>query len=318
MLPRLPWPLVHVREAYGRKLVELGRRFPDLWVLDADLSTSTKTAFFGREFPERFVNVGLQEQTMVNLAAGLALQGLRVVVSSFSVFLALRPLEMVRQSIAYPRLNVKIVATHGGVSVGPDGASHQVIEDVGIMTSIPNMEVYVPCDAPEVEAVVEHLVAEREGPAYVRLSRERIPVVHDEVDFRPGRGEVLRDGSDVAIISNGFMTPLALLAAERLSRMGIDAAVVNMTSVKPLDGDLVEKMARETGFIVTAEEHNIYNGLGSRVAELLAERYPTPVRRVGVRDTFGESGLAWELLDNYGLSEFSIVHAVREGLRLRG
>ncbi len=317
MVPRLPWPLAHVREAYGRKLVELGRRFPDLWVLDADLSTSTKTAFFGREFPERFVNVGLQEQTMVNVAAGLALQGLRVVVSSFSIFLAIRPLEMIRQSIAYPRLNVKIVATHGGVSVGPDGASHQVVEDVGIMTSIPNMEVYVPCDAPEVEAVIEHLVAERRGPAYVRLSRERIPVIHDEVSFRPGRGEVLRDGDDAAILANGIVTPLALLAAERLGRMGIDAAVVNMTSVKPLDGDLVERLARKTGLLVTAEEHNIYNGLGSRVAETVAERYPVPVVRVGIRDTFGESGLAWELLDNYGISEFSIIHAVREGLRRR-
>jgi len=313
----MKWEYESPRKAYGETLVELGNEREDIVVLDADLSTSTKTAMFGKKFPERFFNLGLQEQNMMGIAAGLARSGKTVFTSSFAVFATGRAYDQVRQSIAYPRLNVKIVATHGGVTVGEDGASHQMIEDIGLMCGLPNFRVIVPVDSNEVRRVIR-FVAYEYGPFYVRLTRPSLPNITSKDDeFIFGRGAVLKDGDDITLIATGIEVSYALLAAERLEKDGISAAVVNMSTIKPIDKDLIIKYARKTGAIVTAEDHNIYNGLGSRVAEVLVENYPVRMLRVGMPDKFGRSGKWNELLKYYEMDDAGIYNAAKKLLEVK-
>ena len=313
----MKWEYESPRKAYGEALVELGKEREDIVVLDADLSTSTKTAMFGKKFPERFFNLGLQEQNMMGIAAGLARSGKTVFTSSFAVFATGRAYDQVRQSIAYPRLNVKIVATHGGVTVGEDGASHQMIEDIGLMCGLPNFRVIVPVDSNEVRRVIR-FVAYEYGPFYVRLTRPSLPNITSKDDeFIFGKGMVLKDGDDITIIATGIEVSYALLAAERLEKEGISTAVVNISTIKPIDKDLIIKYARKTGAIVTAEDHNIYNGLGSRVAEVLVENYPTWMLRVGMPDKFGRSGKWNELLKYYGMDDIGIYNAAKKLLEVK-
>ncbi len=296
-----------LREAYGQELVRIGRSDEKIVVLDADLSSSTRTAIFGGEFPDRFFNMGISEQSMVTTAAGLALSGKKPFASTFAVFL-MRAYEQIRQSICYNNVNVKFVVTHGGITVGEDGATHQIMEDVGVMAGLPNMKVIVPADSIETRSVID-LIANENGPYYVRLSREKFPVINDEkYDFRIGKATTLRDGSDVAIIADGIMVSKALEAAASLKEKGIDARVINMSSIKPIDADAIIKAASETGRIVTAEEHSIYNGLGSRVAEIVSEKHPAIVRRIGMRDVFGHSGKAWELFEYFNMDVKDIIN----------
>ncbi len=304
-----------IREAYGEALVELGRENRNIVVLDADLSGSTMTKLFAREYPERFFDMGVAEQDMMGTAAGLALAGKTAFASTFAVFATGRAWEQVRQAIAYPQLNVKIVASHGGVSVGEDGASHQMTEDLALMRAMPNMRVIVPADAHETRAIIR-LVAEIPGPFYVRTSRMKFPVIYKpDVSFRLGRGDVLRPGSDVSIIACGYMVHPALQAADALQAKGISARVVNMPTLKPVDEELILACARETKGIVTAEEHSIIGGLGSAVCEVLCESRPALVRRVGVRDQFCSSGRADDLFEEYGLTAGNIVRTVEDMLR---
>lgn len=307
-----------LREAYGRKLVELGHRRPDVVVLDADLSSSTHTFLFAREFPHRFFNVGVSEQDMMGMAAGLASAGKTVFVSTFAVFAAGRAWEQVRYSIAYNRLRVRIVATHGGVTVGEDGASHQCTEDLALMRVLPNLSVIVPADAVETEAALESIV-DHPGPIYMRLSRMEFPVIFEEgYRFRLGRGVVVREGRDVVAFCCGLMVYQALEAARLLGREGIELEVVNLSTLKPLDEELVVERARRCGAAISVEEHSVIGGLGSAVAECLAERCPVPLRRVGVRDEFGASGSAEELLLRHGLTPAHIAQAAREVLEVKG
>lgn len=311
------WEYESPRKAYGETLVELGREMDNLVVMDADLSTSTKTAMFGNAFPDRFINVGLQEQNMMGIAAGLATTGKVVFVSSFAVFATGRAYDQIRQSIAYPKLNVKIVATHGGVTVGEDGASHQMIEDVGLMCGLPNMRVIVPVDSNEVRRVIK-FVASENGPFYVRLTRTALPNLTENDDsFHFGKATIMRDGSDITIIAMGIEVSYSLMAAEMLSKEGIDARVINMSTIKPIDKDAIVKAARETGRILTVEDHNIYNGLGSRVAEVLVENYPVPMRRHGMKDVFGVSGKWNVLLEHYGLDAKGIANEVRNLMEVK-
>ena len=298
------WNYESPRKAYGETLVELGREREDIVVMDADLSTSTKTAMFGTEFPKRFFNVGLQEQNMMGIAAGLARCGKTVFASSFAVFATGRAYDQVRQSIAYPRLNVKIVATHGGVTVGEDGASHQMIEDIGLMSGLPNMRVIVPVDSNEVRSVIR-FVASEEGPFYVRLTRTALPNLTNG-DFKFGKGAVMRDGTDMTMIATGIEVGYSLKAAELLKERGLDVRVVNISTLKPIDKDIIVKSARDTGLIMTVEDHSIYNGLGSRVAEVLSENYPVRMLRHGMRDIFGRSGRWDTLLSHYEMDEKGI------------
>ena len=301
--------MIATRDAYGNTLVALGRENDRVVVLDADLSGSTKTGVFAKEFPQRFFNAGIAEANMVGMAAGLAAGGMLPFASTFAVFAAGRAFEQIRQSVAYPGLNVKIVATHGGITVGEDGGSHQSVEDLAIMRSLPNMTVLCPADGPETEAAIRAIAA-YDGPVYVRLGRAKVPVVFkDGCDFTIGKGAVLRDGSDLTFVTTGLMTAQALAAAEILAEENISARVVHLGSIKPIDVDLVLKAARETGAVVTAEEHSILGGLGGAVCEVLAEGYPTPVERVGMRDVFGQSGTAEELLAYYGLTPAHLVEA---------
>ena len=304
---------IATREAYGAALVELGRRNNNIVVLDADLAKSTKTADFGKEFPERFFDMGIAEQNMMGTAAGLAAAGKVPFASSFAVFATGRVYDQIRNSIAYPRLNVKIAATHAGVTVGEDGASHQMVEDIALMRVLPDMTVFVPADAVETRAAVM-AAAEMDGPVYIRLGRSGVPVLHNENTFKfaPGRAVTLREGGDVTVIACGIMVAAALEAAEQLAGEGISARVLDVHTVKPLDVQAVVEAARVTGAVVTAEEHNIIGGLGGAVAEALVENYPVPARRVGVKDTFGESGKPAELLEKYGLTAADIATAARE------
>ncbi len=305
-----------IREAYGEALVELGRENRDIVVLDADLSASTMTKLFAREFPERFFDMGVAEQDMMGTAAGLALAGKTAFASTFAVFATGRAWEQIRQAIAYPQINVKIVASHGGVSVGEDGASHQMTEDLALMRAMPNMRVIVPADAHETKAILR-LVAETPGPFYVRTSRMKFPVIYKPgVSFRLGRGDILRPGSDVSIIACGYMVHPALQAADSLRAKGITARVVNMPTLKPIDEELILACARETKGIVTVEEHSIIGGLGSAVCEVLCESRPAPVRRVGVRDQFCSSGRADDLFEEYGLTAGNIVRTAEDLLRI--
>jgi len=310
--------MIATRDAYGEALKELGKINKDVVVLDADLSGSTKTAVFAKEFPERFINVGIAEQNLIGTAAGLATTGKIPFASSFAMFAAGRAFEIIRNSVAYPKLNVKIAATHAGLTVGEDGASHQALEDISIMRTIPNMVVINPADAVETKAAIMK-VAEYVGPVYIRLGRSKVPVIFDESNykFEIGKGIKVKDGSDVTIIATGIMVALALEAAETLKKEGIEARVINIHTIKPIDKDIIIEAARETRAIVTAEEHNIIGGLGSAVAEVLAESYPTVMERVGVRDSFGESGNSDDLLKKYGLTSEKIVEAARRAIERR-
>ncbi len=305
-----------MREAYGRVLVELGKSCPDLVVLDADLSGSTKTKDFGKNYPDRFFNMGIAEQNMMGTAAGFALAGKIPCASTFAVFATGRAYDQVRNAIAYPGLNVKIIATHAGLTVGEDGATHQTIEDISLMRTLPNMTVIVPADAVEAVQAVTAAVAFR-GPVYIRLGRPAFPdLFGDDYQFQIGKAAILREGEDAVIFAAGIMVSKALEAAAQLSVEGLDVAVVDVSTIKPLDRETIVKLAEKTGAVVTAEEHSIYGGLGSAVAEVLGEQCPVPMVRVGVEDRFGESGSPEELLDAFGLTSEHLVKAVH-GVRDR-
>ncbi len=291
----------HLRDAYGEVLVEMGEKYSDIVVLDADLSGSTRTARFGAKFPERFFNLGVSEQDMMSTAAGLALGGKRPVVSTFSIFATGRAWEQIRQSIAYANANVKIVATHGGVTVGEDGATHQMLEDFALMRVLPNMRVFCPTDYYETKAIVRTVI-ESEGPAYVRLSRAKFPVIYEkEPDFEIGKARIMREGTDLTAIGVGITVYSLLVAAEELEKKGISVEVIASPSIKPLDGATIEASARKTGRVFTVEEHSVIGGLGSAVAEYLAQHYPVRMRLHGVKDVFGRSGKAMEFLSFFRL-----------------
>lgn len=309
---------VATREAYGEALAQLGRENPEIVVLDADLSKSTKTYDFGKEFPERFFNMGVAEQNMVGTAAGLAAAGKIPFCSSFAVFASGRAFEQVRNSVAYSSLNVKIAATHAGITVGEDGGSHQSVEDIAIMRVLPNMTVFVPADAVETAAVVRAAAA-MNGPVYIRLGRLGVPVLHgQEFRFEPGKAVRLREGRDATIIAAGIMVFAALEAAEILAGEGTRVQVLDMHTIKPLDIEAVVGAARDTGALVTAEEHSVIGGLGGAVAEVVVENCPVPMRRVGLPDKFGESGSPAELLEKYGLTAGDLVLAVKDVMALKG
>ena len=302
---------IATRESYGNALVELGREHADVVVLDADLAGATKTSTFKKEFPDRHFDCGIAEGNMMAVAAGIASMGMVPFASTFAMFAAGRAFEQVRNSIGYPHLNVKIGATHGGISVGEDGASHQCCEDFALMRSIPGMTVICPADDVEARAAVK-AAYEFEGPVYLRFGRSGVPVFHDEdFKFEIGKGEVLQDGNDVAIIATGIMTYEAIKAGEELRSQGINARVINLRTIKPLDEELILKAAAECGKIVTCEEHSVIGGLGEAVSSLLSEKMPVPVRRIGVNDEFGHSGPAADLLKDFGLSAENIVETVK-------
>ena len=306
---------IATRDAYGKTLVELGRENEKIVVLDADLSGSTKTALFAREFPERFFNAGIAEANMVGMSAGLAAGGMLPFASTFAVFAAGRAFEQIRQSLAYPGLNVKIVATHGGITVGEDGGSHQSVEDLAIMRSLPNMTVLCPADGPETSAAIRAIAA-YDGPVYVRLGRAKVPVVFpDDCSFTIGKGARLREGADLTFFTTGLMTAEAIAAAEILKEENVSAEVIHLGSIKPIDVELVLQSARKTGAVVTAEEHSVIGGLGGAVCEVLAEGCPTPVERVGLRDVFGQSGTRDDLLAHYGLTSAHLVEAAERVLQ---
>ncbi len=308
---------IATREAYGNALAEIGED-TRIVVMDADLSKSTKTEVFRKKYPERFFNMGIAEANMMSAAAGLASCGKVVFASTFAMFAAGRAFEQVRNSICYPALNVKIGASHAGLTVGEDGASHQVIEDISLMRSIPNMIVISPADA--VEARQATIAASKiDGPVYLRLSRLAVPVLFDEstYKFELGKGVTLSEGTDVTIISTGYMTGKAVEAVEQLKSQGISARLVNIHTIKPIDKDIIIKAAKETGAIVTCEEHTVMGGFGSAVAEVLIENYPVPVKMVGVQDKFGKSGKPDELIKMYGLTAEDIVNKAKEAIALK-
>ena len=303
---------VATRDSYGNALAELGAEFDNLVVLDADLAGATKTGTFKKAFPQRHFDCGIAEANMICVAAGMSTAGLVPFASSFAMFAAGRAFEQVRNSIGYPHLNVKIGATHGGISVGEDGASHQCCEDFALMRSIPGMTVICPADGVEAEAAVK-AAYEMDGPVYLRFGRLALPVFHDEsYEFVIGKGEILRDGKDVAIIANGLMTYEAIKAGEELAEAGINAMVINMPTIKPLDEELVIAAAKKCGKVITCEEHSIIGGLGEAVCSYLSETYPIPVKRIGVNDEFGHSGPAVPLLKQFGLDADHIVAAAKE------
>ena len=298
---------IATRDSYGNALVELGKEHTDVVVLDADLAGATKSGTFKKAFPDRHFNCGIAECDMVGVGAGLSTMGLVPFVSTFAMFAAGRAYEQVRNTIGYPHLNVKICATHGGISVGEDGASHQCCEDFALMRTIPGMTVMCPSDDVEARKMV-HVAYEMEGPVYIRFGRAATLVYHDEsFTFKVGKGEVLQEGKDVAIIATGILVPEAIEAGKRLVAEGIHARVINMATIKPLDEELIIQAAQDCGRVVTVEEHNILGGLGEAVAAVLAEKCPTLVHRIGVRDEFGHSGPAAELLKQFGLTAEHIV-----------
>ena len=303
---------VATRDSYGNALKELGAEFENLVVLDADLAGATKTATFMKAFPERHFDAGIAEANMICMAAGMSTAGLVPFASSFAMFAAGRAFEQVRNSIGYPHLNVKIGATHGGISVGEDGASHQCCEDFGLMRTIPGMVVMSPADDVEAKAMVRAAYL-YDGPVYMRFGRAAVPVIHGEdYKFEIGKGEVLRDGTDVAIIANGLLTYEAIKAGEELAEAGINAMVINMATIKPLDEELVIAAAKKCGKIITCEEHSVIGGLGEAVCSCLAEKCPTIVKRIGVNDEFGHSGPAVDLLKQFGLCSDHIVEVAKE------
>ena len=307
------------RAAYGEMLVELADKYPELVVLDADLAGATMTKGFAQACPDRFFDMGIAEANMIGVAAGLAACGKKPFANSFAMFTAGRAYEQVRNSVAYPGLNVKCVGSHGGISVGEDGATHQCIEDLALMSAIPGMLVLNPCDAHEMRQAVQALI-EYKGPAYLRLGRMAVETVTDSVPgykFELGRAAALREGSDLTICATGLMVQRALAAAELLAGEGVSARVLDFHTIKPLDGEALLAAARETGCIVTTEEHSIVGGLGAAVASFLAERFPVPVLRHGVRDVFGRSGKAEQVLEAYGLTPAGIVETARAALELK-
>ena len=303
---------IATRDSYGKALAELGAEFENLVVLDADLAGATKTGTFQKAFPERHFDCGIAEANMVCMAAGLSTTGLVPCASTFAMFAAGRAFEQIRNSIGYPHLNVKIGATHGGISVGEDGASHQCCEDFGLMRTVPGMVVMSPADDVEARAMVRAAYL-YEGPVYMRFGRAAVPVIHEEgMKFEIGKGEILRDGSSVAIIANGLMVNEALVAAEELATAGIEAMVINMATIKPLDEELVIAAAQKCGKVITCEEHSVIGGLGEAVCSCLAEKCPTVVRRIGVNDEYGHSGPAAALLKQFGRCSENVVKVVKE------
>ncbi|NPV73158.1 MAG: transketolase family protein [Pelotomaculum sp.] len=303
---------IATREAYGEALLQLGQENPGVVVLDADLAKSTKTIDFGKHFPERFFDMGVAEQNMISTAAGLAAAGKIPFCSSFAIFATGRAFEQVRNSVAYSALNVKIGASHAGITVGEDGGSHQSVEDIALMRVLPNMTVFVPADAVETAAAVR-AAADIKGPVYIRLGRSGVPVLHGPgFRFVPGRAVTMKEGRDATIIATGIMVSAALEAANLLAGEGIEAGVLDIHTIKPLDIDAVVRAARSTGALVTAEEHSIIGGLGSAVAEAVMENCPVPVKRVGIPDRFGESGTPSELLEKFGLTPEALAMAVKE------
>ena len=304
--------MIATRNAYKDALVALGEKNENVVVLDADLAKSTMTYDFSQSFPQRFFSIGIAEANMTGIAAGLAAAGKIPFASTFAIFATGRAYEQIRNSIAYPNLNVKIAASHAGITVGEDGASHQSVEDIGLMRGIPNMSVICPADGPETVAAVM-AAAEHQGPVYLRMGRAAVPVItEEEQKLEWGKAKLLRQGQDVSILTTGMMTALALQAAEILAAEGIEAEVLHLPFIKPLDEEAVLATAAKTKRVVTAEEHSIINGLGSAVAEVLSEKLPTPLRRVGIKDTFGESGKPADLLIKYGLTPEEIVKKAKE------
>ena len=300
------------RKAYGETLVELGAENPDLVVMDADLSKSTMTAEFGKKYPERFFNMGIAEQNLYGAAAGLALSGKVVCASTFAMFAAGRAFEIIRNSIGYTRANVKICATHSGITVGEDGASHQTFEDIALMRTIPGMTVINPSDGVSAGKLIRQAVAFN-GPCYVRLGRAAVPVFYGEdSEITLGKGNLIRDGRDVTVIATGIMVSEAAAAAEKLAEDGIDVRVIDMHTIKPLDEEIIIKAAEETGAIVTAEEHSVIGGLGSAVAEVVVRNHPVKMSMVVQKDTYGESGKPDELKKKYGMTSDDIIKAVKE------
>lgn len=308
---------VATRVGYGSALAELGAKRDDFVVLDADLAAATQTGMFKKAFPERFYDCGIAEQNMMGIAAGIAATGKKVICSSFAMFAAGRAYEQVRNSIGYPHLNVIIGATHAGISVGEDGATHQCCEDIALMRTIPGMTIINPADETEAKMAVEAAL-DHDGPVYMRFGRLAVPVIFgDDYKFEIGKGVELKEGSDVTIIATGLMVDEAMQAHELLKAQGISARIINMHTIKPLDKEIVLKAAKETGAIVTAEEHSVIGGLGSAVAEVLAEEYPVPVVKLGVYDRFGYSGPAPKLLDEFGLRAVNIVEKAKKAISMK-
>ena len=307
---------IATRDSYGNALKELAREHDNIVVMDADLAEATKTIVFKKEFPNRHFDCGIAEQNMISAAAGLSTTGVVPFVSSFAMFAAGRAFEQIRNSVAYPKNNVKICASHAGISVGEDGASHQCCEDIALMRTLPNMVVMCPADDVEARVAVK-AAYEYEGPVYMRLGRLAVPVFNEEegFEFEIGKGQVVHEGNDITIIANGLMVKEAMDAAKIMEEKGVGVRVINMCTIKPLDNELVLKAAKETGRIITAEEHSIIGGLGEAVSSLLSEQCPTPVKRVGVNDTFGHSGPAVDLLKQFGLSAEHLVEVVEEFLK---
>lgn len=303
-----------IRKAYGETLVELGKVNKDIVVLDADLACSTQTGLFGKEFPERFFNMGIAEQDMMATAAGLASQGKIPFASTFAMFATGRPYDQIRNSICYSQFNVKIVATHGGITVGEDGASHQALEDVALMRNLPHMRVIVPADCKECEEVIKY-AASHKGPMYIRIARTNVPDIFDENYKFDLKAKVLKDGKDVTIVTNGETLAEVIECANILEQSGIDAQIINMPVVKPLDNDTILEAAAKTKFVVTVENHSIIGGVGSAICELLSEKSPTRVFRIGVNDEFGQSGEQRELMDFYGLTAEKIAEKIQNKLK---
>ena len=302
------------REGFGSGLVKLGEKYDDFLVMDADLAAATKSGMFKKAFPDRFYNAGIAEQNMIGIAAGIAATGKKVFASSFAMFAAGRAFEQIRNSVGYPHLNVKICATHAGISVGEDGATHQCNEDIAILRTIPGMVIINPADAVEAEKAMEAMY-EYEGPAYARFGRLAVPVIFDDdYKFEIGKSVTLKEGNDITIIATGLMVAEALIAYDILKAEGINARIINMATIKPLDNEAVLKAAKETGIIITAEEHSVIGGLGSAVSEYLSEEYPTKVIKMGVNDEFGYSGPANDLLDKFALRGKDIAEKAKKAL----
>lgn len=300
------------RDAYGKALIELGKINKNVVVLDADLSKSTKTEGFQKEFPVRFFNIGIAEQNLIGCAAGFAASGKIPFASSFAVFATGRAYDQIRNTIGYSQLNVKIAASHAGVTVGEDGGSHQMLEDIALMRAVPGMTVIVPADGTETKQAI-FAAAQYKGPVYIRLGRPKVPIIFDEnYKFEIGKGIVVKEGTDVALIATGIMVGEALKAAEQLQNQGVKAAVVNISTIKPIDIETITQIAQTTRAVVTCEEHNIYGGLGSAVAEVLVENCPVPMERIGVKDVFGQSGKPNELMEKYGLTAKDIIEAAKK------
>lgn len=302
-----------IRSAYGKALVELGKVNQDIVVLDADLACSTQTAMFGKEFPERFFNMGIAEQDMIATAAGLASQGKTAFASTFAMFATGRTYDQIRNSIAYPEFDVKIVATHGGITVGEDGASHQALEDVALMRNIPHMTVIVPADCKECEEVIKY-AASHKGPMYIRIARTNVPDIFDENYKFDLKGKLLQKGKDVTIVTNGETLAEVIECADILKTQGIEASIVHLPVVKPIDNDIILEDAKSTGFVVTVENHSVIGGLGSAVCEVLSENLPTKVFRIGINDQFGQSGEQRALMEHYGLTSEKLAQRIKDKL----